>query len=176
MYAESVSYLNSLSHANLQNSSSKVMDLADKIIAERSKAALLKAAEIEQEQGIYPWYGIHDEHDDEGNFFLLRILIDSDEGREYEKIPGSNQKERLTYMREHAQNKYQVVQPDATFFEDTEGRRTYYISYKSPDYPGFHKLLREDATGWLLEDVEEWKIMTQYFRDHATKVVDIKKC
>jgi hypothetical protein len=56
-------------------------------------------------------------------------------------------------MRKHAQDKYEVVQVDSTFYEDEE-RKKYFIKITSPEYYGMQNLLREDGSSWLPEEKE----------------------
>jgi hypothetical protein len=142
-------------------------------------ADIAAAAARLEDKGIYPWYNMADreapEGTPEGNYQMLRILIDSEEGRAYEKL--STDTERLEYMREHAHDKYEVVQVDSTFYEDRENGKRYVIKIKSPEYEGLQKLLREDGSSWSPED-REWDAMIQYYKDHATTVeeVPIRSC
>ncbi len=139
----------------------------------KASAVLLEGERLEN-LGILPWYTLGDyenpEETPEGNSYILRILIDSDEGRAYEKL--STHPERLDYMRKHHHDKYKVIQTTATFYEDREEGKSYSIDYKSPEYEGLQKYLREDGYSWTPED-KEWDAMIQYFKDHATKVEDV---
>jgi hypothetical protein len=137
-------------------------------------ADIAAAAARLEDMGIYPWYNMAD-HDvpegtPEGNYRMLRILMDSEEGRAYEKL--STDTDRLDYMRKHAHDKYNVVQVDSTFYEDRENGKRYLIKFKSPEYEGLRKLLREDGSYWSPED-REWDAMIQYYKDHAPTVEDI---
>jgi hypothetical protein len=155
------------------------MEPVDAAAAARLAAIHLEAERLE-ESGIYPWYNMKDYEPPEGlpeeNYFecfVLRILIDSDEGRAYGKL--STDVERLEYMRKHAHDKYQVVNVDHTFYEDREEGKTYLINTKSPEYKGLQKILREDGSSWSPED-KEYEAMIKYYKDYATKVEDTKKC
>ncbi|KAF3066553.1 hypothetical protein GL218_09019 [Daldinia childiae] len=119
----------------------------------------------------YPYYKIHDrENGSNGSFKVYIILIDSDDGRAYEKL--STDSERLDYMRKHANDSWDVVRPDAAFYEDYELGKRYTIKKDSPEYKGLQKLMRKDGESYH-EGTKEFADMLQYYKEHATMVEDI---
>ncbi|KAI2471292.1 hypothetical protein F4781DRAFT_131141 [Annulohypoxylon bovei var. microspora] len=121
----------------------------------------------------YPYYKIHDkEGSSDGRYKVYTILIDSDDGRAYEKL--STHTERLEYMRKHAHDSWNVVQTDSTFLEDNLAGKTYTIKINSPEYEGLKKFLREDGSSWP-PGTKEFDDMARYYREHATSVEDAPK-
>ncbi|KAI1644375.1 uncharacterized protein F4817DRAFT_346774 [Daldinia loculata] len=119
----------------------------------------------------YPYYKIHDkENGSNGSFKVYTILIDSDDGRAYEKL--STDSERLDYMRKHAHDSWDVVRTDAAFYEDCELGKRYTIKKDSPEYEGLQKMMRKDGECHH-EGTKEFHDMLQYYKDHATTVEDI---
>ncbi|KAI1652703.1 hypothetical protein F4813DRAFT_394432 [Daldinia decipiens] len=119
----------------------------------------------------YPYYKIHDKQSGwNGSFKVYTILIDSDDGRAYEKL--STDSERLDYMRKHAHDSWNVVRPDAAFYEDHELGKRYTIKINSPEYERLQKMMRKDGE-CPDEGTKEFDDMLQYYKDHATSVEDI---
>ncbi|KAI1383619.1 uncharacterized protein F4822DRAFT_82929 [Hypoxylon trugodes] len=118
----------------------------------------------------WPYYKFHDEtRDAKGRTTVYTVLIDSDEGRTYEKLRTDT--ERLEYIQKHAHDSWKCVQPDCAFFEDNEVGKRYVININSPEYEGLEKLLQEDGSSPPL-GTKEWDEMIQYYKDHATTVED----
>jgi hypothetical protein len=139
-------------------------------------AEIAAAAARSEKRGIYPWHNMSDYDPPEGTpeeFWkcrVLRVLIDSDEGRAYEKL--STDTERLEYMRKHAQDTYDVVRTSTIFYADWENGKEYRIKINSPEHAGLQKLMKEDGGSWAPDD-KEYGAMIQYFKDHATTVADV---
>lgn len=116
----------------------------------------------------YPFYKIHDKEDSkDGSFRIYKIMIDSDDGRAYEKL--STDAERLDYMRAHAHDSWKVVQVDSVFYEDRVEGKTYIIKKDTPEYEGLKKLYRKDGNSWP-PGTKEFDDMVQYYKDYATSV------
>ncbi|KAH8205104.1 hypothetical protein TruAng_000669 [Truncatella angustata] len=96
----------------------------------------------------WPYYKIHDKEailsDRQGSFKVHTILIDSDEGRAYEKL--TTDAERLDYMRKHSVDSWWVVQADTVSFEDNVAGKRYEIKKNSDEYKGLKKLLKKDGS------------------------------
>ncbi|KAI1101489.1 hypothetical protein F4804DRAFT_315880 [Jackrogersella minutella] len=121
----------------------------------------------------YPFYKIHDkENNTNGNYKVYTILIDSDDGRAYEKL--STDAERLNYMRQHAHDSWDVVQVDSAFYEDNVAGKEYVIKMNTPEYAGLEKLLQKDGSSWP-PGTKEFDAMVQYYKEHATEVLDAPK-
>ncbi|KAI1406761.1 hypothetical protein F5Y13DRAFT_196087 [Hypoxylon sp. FL1857] len=122
----------------------------------------------------YPYYKIEDKDgDSDGNLKIYIILIDSDDGRAYEKL--STDAARLDYMRKHAHDSWSVVQPDSVFYEDTAAGKEYVIKINSREYEGLQKLLQEDGSSWP-PGTKEFDAMVRYYKERATTVKDISGC
>ncbi|KAI1478813.1 hypothetical protein F4774DRAFT_144835 [Daldinia eschscholtzii] len=119
----------------------------------------------------YPYYKIHDGEDSSNGdrYKVYVVLIDSDDGRAYEKL--STDSERLDYMRTHAHDSWDVVRPNAAFYEDHESRKRYVIKVDSPEYEGLQKTMKDGEC--YLEGTKEFDDMLRYYRDHATTVEDL---
>ncbi|KAI1205863.1 uncharacterized protein F4807DRAFT_470630 [Annulohypoxylon truncatum] len=116
-----------------------------------------------------PHYSIDDrEKSPNSELKVYIIVIDSDDGRTYEKL--STDAERLEYMRKHVHDNWDVVQLDTVFFEDNKASKTYNIKINSPEYEGLKKFLQEDESTPLI-GTKEFD-MVQYYREHATSVED----
>ncbi|KAI0380437.1 hypothetical protein F5Y04DRAFT_289423 [Hypomontagnella monticulosa] len=116
----------------------------------------------------YPFYKIEDrEGCEDGSFRIYKIMIDSDDGRAYEKL--STDAERLDYMRAHAHDSWKVAQVDSVFYEDRVEGKTYIIKKDTPEYEGLKKLHRKDDSSWL-PGTKEFDDMVQYYKDYATSV------
>ncbi|KAI0134989.1 hypothetical protein F4814DRAFT_6244 [Daldinia grandis] len=119
----------------------------------------------------YPYYTIDDkENSSNGSFKVHAILIDSDDGRAYEKL--STDSERLDYMRKHAHDSWNVVQTDAHFYEDHESGKRYIIKKNSPECEGLRKMMQQDGECYP-EGTKEFDDMLRYYEEHATSVEDI---
>ncbi|KAH6652303.1 hypothetical protein BKA67DRAFT_573538 [Truncatella angustata] len=122
----------------------------------------------------WPYYKIHDKEailsDRQGSFKVHTILIDSDEGRAYEKL--TTDAERLDYMRKHSVDSWWVVQADTVSFEDNVAGKRYEIKKNSDEYKGLKKLLKKDGST-PDPGTKEWDKMVRYYKEHATTIADV---
>ncbi|KAK6072999.1 hypothetical protein SCUP234_06772 [Seiridium cupressi] len=121
----------------------------------------------------WPYYKIHDKEatlpDRPGSYKVHTILIDSDEGRAYEKL--TSDAERLEYTREHSVDSWWVVQVDTAFVEDNAAGKKYEIKMKSPAYEGLKKFLHQDGSS-PEPGTKGFEEMLQYYKEHATAIKD----
>ncbi|OTA98108.1 hypothetical protein M426DRAFT_17749 [Hypoxylon sp. CI-4A] len=119
----------------------------------------------------YQYYDYGDSKEmKDGRFNMYRVLIDSDEGRAFEKL--STDSERLDFMRKHAHGSWVVVRSDSCFIEDLAAGKKYVIKIDTPEYEGLQKFLQEDGDSWP-PGTKEFDAMFQYYKEHASSVHDV---
>jgi hypothetical protein len=130
------------------------------------------ATQPSDRSSVLPYHRFIDYKTSEGRETVYKVLVDSDEGRAYEKLTMDTN--RLQYMKMHAHYKMVGVSPQFLFFDDLKARKSYLIRVGSPEHAVVAGMT-EDSDEELEDGSEAQDVMFRYFVKHAHEVKDIKK-